>query len=127
MILFRPTGLAEIRLVRANDWRLWPPRLPDQPIFYPVLNFDYAEQIARDWNSPDPANNHLGFVTRFELAAEFTARYPVQIVGAAAMHQELWIPAEKIDAMNAAIIGRIELVAAYRNRQRIDPTAKLLD
>jgi len=119
MILFRPTGLAEIRLVRDTDWRRWPPRLPEQPIFYPVLNFEYAEQIARDWNSIDRSNNFLGFVTRFELAEDFARRYEMQIVGAAAKHQELWIPAEDVAEMNANIIGTIDLVAAYRNRERL--------
>lgn len=119
MILFRPTGLAEIRLLRDDDWRRWPPRLPEQPIFYPVLNFEYAEQIARDWNSIDRSNNFLGFVTRFELADDFARRYEVQIVGAAAKHQELWIPAEDVVEMNASIVGRIEMVAAYRNRERL--------
>jgi hypothetical protein len=119
MILFRPTGLAEIRLVRDADWRCWPPRLPEQPIFYPVLNFEYAEQIARDWNSIDRSNNFLGFVTRFELAEDFARRYEMQIVGAAAKHQELWIPAEDVAEMNANMVGTIEVVAAYRNRERL--------
>ncbi|WP_208353618.1 hypothetical protein [Pseudaestuariivita rosea] len=33
MILFRPTGLKELELVRDAGWRAWPPRLADQPIF----------------------------------------------------------------------------------------------
>jgi hypothetical protein len=37
--LWRPTGPAELDLVRRLNWRAWPPRLPEQPIFYPVLNF----------------------------------------------------------------------------------------
>lgn len=48
--LWRPTGPKELDLVRELNWRAWPPRLPEQPIFYPVLNDDYAVRIARDWN-----------------------------------------------------------------------------
>jgi hypothetical protein len=48
--LWRPTGPDELALVEASGWRRWPPRLPEQPIFYPVLNEDYATMIARDWN-----------------------------------------------------------------------------
>lgn len=55
MILYRPTGRAELDLVAASGWRAWPPWLPDQPIFYPVLSFAYAEKIARDWNSTQTA------------------------------------------------------------------------
>ncbi|MEU7320730.1 hypothetical protein ABZ682_09225 [Streptomyces griseoviridis] len=28
--------------MRELNWRAWPPRLPAQPIFYPVLNEGYA-------------------------------------------------------------------------------------
>jgi hypothetical protein len=45
--LWRPTGPEELALVEASGWREWPPRLPGQPIFYPVLNEDYATKIAR--------------------------------------------------------------------------------
>ncbi len=48
--LWRPTGPVELELVRESGWRAWPPRLPEQPIFYPVLNESYAVKIARDWN-----------------------------------------------------------------------------
>lgn len=45
----------------AAGWRVCPPRLPDQPIFYPVLNEAYAVKIARDRNVPAPG---AGYVTR---------------------------------------------------------------
>ena len=38
----------ELRLVYEAGLKAFPPRLPEQPIFYPVLNFGYAEQIACD-------------------------------------------------------------------------------
>ena len=46
--LWRPAGPEELALVEASGWREWPPRLPGQPIFYPVLNEEYAAMIARD-------------------------------------------------------------------------------
>lgn len=48
MTLYRPTGLRELELVRDLGWRRWPPRLVDQPVFYPVLTSEYARKIARD-------------------------------------------------------------------------------
>lgn len=48
--------------IEASGWREFPPRLPEQPIFYPVLNEEYAVQIAHDWNVPASG---AGFVTRF--------------------------------------------------------------
>lgn len=119
MILYRPTGAAELALVEASGWREWPPRLPDQPIFYPVLTFDYAEKIARDWNSVRPAPDNLGFVTRFEIDEATATRYPLQEAGGRA-HRELWVPAEELAAFNAGIVGEIEVVARYRDGARID-------
>ena|GEM_PF-5137857 len=43
----RPVGRKELALVRASGFRAFPPRLPGQPFFYPVLNQEYATQIAR--------------------------------------------------------------------------------
>ncbi|MEO1775062.1 MAG: ADP-ribosylation/crystallin J1 [Pseudomonadota bacterium] len=118
MLLFRPTGAAELALVEASGWRSWSPRLPEQPIFYPVLTFDYAEKIARDWNSTQAAPDNLGFVTRFAVSEAVAARYPPQVAGGEA-HRELWVPAEDLEAFNAGIVGVIEVVARYRDGQRI--------
>ncbi|MFJ2577590.1 ADP-ribosylation/crystallin J1 [Kitasatospora aureofaciens] len=108
--LWRPTGPEELALVEAADWRAWPPRLPEQPIFYPVLNEDYAIRIARDWNVPASG---VGYVTRFEVDAAFLARYPVQQAGGRTI-LELWVPAEELDEFNRHIVGRIEVVHEFR-------------
>lgn len=108
-ILYRPVGPKELVLIHESGDREFPPRLPDQPIFYPVLNEEYARQIARDWNVRDSG---AGYVTRFAVRSEFLARYPVQTVGAR-MHQELWIPAEDLPEMNRNIVGLIEVIAEY--------------
>lgn len=118
MELFRPTGRREMELVAETGWRAWPPRLPDQPIFYPVLTFDYAEKTARDWNSKGAPPENEGFVLRFRIAEDL-AQYPVQEAGGAA-HRELWVPAEELDAFNDGIVGLIECVAAYRDGARLD-------
>jgi hypothetical protein len=108
--LFRPTGERELALIRESGWRAFPPRLPDQPFFYPVLNEAYATQIARDWNTKDGGS---GYVLRFQVDAEFLARYSVQIVGAS-IHQEYWIPADELDEFNRHVIGSIELAASFQ-------------
>ena len=90
--------------------RAFPPRLPDQPIFYPVLSEDYAVEIARDWNVPASGS---GFVTRFRVLTAFLSRYEIQIVGGRS-HEEYWIPAEALEAFNDAIVGPIEVIAEFR-------------
>jgi hypothetical protein len=113
-VLWRPVGQAELELIHASGWRAFPPRLAHQPIFYPVLNEEYAVQIARDWNAKDAASGFVGYVTRFRMRNDFLARYPVETAGAR-KHQEYWIPAEEMDAFNAAIEGPIEVVAEFRS------------
>lgn len=107
--LYRPVGPAELALIEAADWRAFPARLPEQPIFYPVLNEEYAHEIARRWNVRD---NGAGFVTRFEVESEFLSRYPAQRVGSS-IHEELWVPAAELDEFNRHIVGRIEVIAEY--------------
>ena len=107
--LWRPTGPEELALVEASGWREWPPRLPDQPIFYPVLNEDYAVRIARDWNAKASG---VGYVARFEVAKDFLDRYVQQAGGQTIL--EYWIPAEDLDEFNRHIVGRIEVVREFR-------------
>jgi len=112
-VLFRPVGQEELDLVEASGFSAFPPRLPEQPIFYPVLNEDYAKQIARDWNARRN-ESRVGYVTRFAVRNEFLQCYEIQTVGGS-IHQEYWIPAEKLAEFNKNIVGPIEVVAAYRD------------
>jgi len=115
--LWRPVGGNELRLIEQSGYRRFPPRLPEQPIFYPVLNFEYAEQIARDWNSKDERHANVGYVTEFDVETEFLDRYQSHQVGGR-VHREYWIPAEELERFNDAIVGKIRLVAEYRHGQR---------
>jgi hypothetical protein len=109
-MLYRPVGPKELALIRESGFRAFPPRLPVQPIFYPVLNEEYATQIARTWNVRDSG---AGFVTRFRVRTAFLVRYQVQTVGAR-IHAELWVPAEELEEFNANIVGPIEVIAEFR-------------
>jgi len=109
VMLYRPVGPKELALIEASGWKSFPPRLPEQPIFYPVLNEEYATQIARDWNVKESG---AGYVTRFAVDRTFVSRYPARIVGAS-VHQELWVPAEQLEEFNRHIIGLIEVIARF--------------
>ncbi len=112
-------GPLELQLIAGSGYREFPPRLPDQPIFYPVLNEEYATQIARDWNVPASGS---GYVTRFQVATDFLAPYPEQTVGGA-VHREHWIPAEDLTALNLHIVGLIEVIAEFHSHQTTVPSA----
>ena len=110
-LLYRPVGQAELDLIAAADFIELPPRLPEQPIFYPVLNEEYAAQIARDWNAK---YNHdkIGYVTRFKVKTEFLNNYEIKTVGGS-IHLEYWIPAADLTEFNENIVGKIETVAKF--------------
>ena len=110
--LYRPVGVKELELIRDSGYRAFPPRLPHQPIFYPVLNEVYAQQIARDWNTADAASGFAGYITRFDVAAAYLQQFEVKTVGGNT-HQEYWIPAAELDAFNQHIVGQIEVIAEY--------------
>lgn len=109
--LYRPVGPPELKLIKAAGWKEFPPRLPDQPIFYPVTNQAYAAQIARDWNVKASG---AGYVLRFAVRASYLKRFPVQTVGGA-IHTEYWVPAEELTEFNANILGPIEVVEKFEN------------
>jgi hypothetical protein len=120
VVMYRPTGPNELALVEASGFSRWPPRLPEQPIFYPVTNERYAMEIATRWNVKDSG---VGYVTRFRVRRNIADRYDVQKVGGA-HHTEWWVPAEELEAFNDGIVGPIEIIAEYWHDPRAasDPT-----
>ena len=109
--LFRPIGKNELALIEESSFTDFPPRLPEQPIFYPVLNKEYATQIARDWNAKYNADK-LGYVTKFEVRKEFLDNCEIKIVGGKT-HEEYWIPAKDLEEFNRNIVGKIEVIAEF--------------
>jgi hypothetical protein len=112
VVLFRPVGREELALIEDSAFSAFPPRLPEQPIFYPVTNEHYATQIARDWNTK--AGSREGFVTRFNVRKSYLDRYERKIVGGKD-HEEYWIPAEELPEFNRNIIGVIEVIASFKD------------
>lgn len=110
--LYRPVGQAEMELIRGSGFSGFPPRLPEQPIFYPVLSEEYAAQIARDWNTKDERSGFAGYVLRFRVRTEFLRMYDVHVVGSSA-HREYWIPADHLSRLNENIEGEIEVVSQF--------------
>lgn len=110
--LYRPVGQPELDLIAASGYKAFPPRLSWQPIFYPVLNEDYASSIAKEWNTNDEANGSVGYVTRFEIPEVYFDQFVIQNVGAR-HHNEIWVPADQLETFNARIVGRIEVIRAF--------------
>jgi hypothetical protein len=110
--LYRPVGLKELELILRSGWREFPPRLEWQPIFYPVLNKAYADQIAAEWNTKDAFGGYCGVTTEFDVHEAHFSRYTVQNVGGA-IHNELWVPAEELGEFNRNIAGEIRVVSAF--------------
>ena len=110
--LYRPIGEKELILIAESGFQKFPARLEWQPIFYPVLNEEYACEIASKWNTNDAFGNYLGFVTRFNILKEEFNKYPIQNVGGK-LHDELWIPSDKLEEFNNAIIDKIDIIKIF--------------
>lgn len=110
IVMYRPTGPEELKLVAESGYKKWPPRLPDQPIFYPVTNEEYAKQIAMKWNVK---SRGVGYVTKFKVKKAFADKYELHKVGGAE-HTEWWIPADDLEKLNENIVGLIEVIGEYR-------------
>lgn len=126
-ILFRPVGLFELEKIVISGMKEFPPRLLSQPIFYPVLNLEYAVSIARDWNTKDENSGYCGFVTSFEVDAQYLQNFKIQQVGTK-IHKEYWVLAEQLSEFNSKIQGTIQVIAAFYGelykKERLDFTDK---
>jgi hypothetical protein len=112
-VLYRPVGQRELDLIAESGFRMFPPRLDWQPIFYPVLNEEYATFIAREWNTKDAISGFVGYVLRFSVLREYLDQFQVQKVGGATA-LEYWIPAEDLAEFNQSIVGAIEVIGQYK-------------
>jgi hypothetical protein len=109
--LFRPVGEKELELVRQSGWPRFPPRLPEQPIFYPALNEEYASQSASRWNARD---GKIGYALRFQVEREYLDTYPIQTAGRR-IHQEYRIPSEELEEFNRYIVGAIQILREFNS------------
>jgi hypothetical protein len=107
--LYRPVGKKELDLIEESSWTKFPPRLPEQPIFYPVINEEYAIQICVEWNVPAYGS---GFVTKFEVDTDYLTKFKVENVGGN-IYKELWVPAEELEEFNSQIVGQIEVTKSF--------------
>ncbi len=110
--LYRPVGQKELDLIAESGYKTYPPRLTWQPIFYPVMNFEYAAQIAKEWNAEDEFSGYCGFVTAFDIDAEYVSKFEVQNVGGFE-HNELWVPAEELEEFCNHFTGKIEVLESF--------------
>lgn len=110
--LYRPVGLKELQLIIESNFSKFPPRLSWQPIFYPVMNEEYAAEIALKWNTIDEFSGFSGYVTMFKVNANYIGKFEVQNVGGK-MHNELWIPSEELEAFNNHIIEKIKVTKSF--------------
>lgn len=118
--LYRPTGANELALIIDCGMKRFPPRLFWQPIFYPVLNFKYAAEIAERWNMGDPDSDGVGFVTEFEIPEDYFRKFPIQTVGLE-YHQELWVPAAELEDFNNKIVGEIRVSKSFMGTKYLIP------
>jgi hypothetical protein len=79
-----------------------------------VLEFEYAAQIARDWNSKESRSGNIGYVTRFFITTAYLNVREIHEVGGR-QRREYWIRADELPAFNAELVSPIEVVATFEN------------
>ena len=112
--LYRPVGPKELDLIKESDYAKFPPRLPEQPIFYPVMNKEYAVQITYEWNVTAYG---FGAVTEFDVDSEYLSKFNVENVGGE-NHNELWVPSEELEEFNSNIIGIIRICHVKKKQNK---------
>jgi hypothetical protein len=112
MKLYRPVGQREFDLIKESGYKEFPPRLEWQPVFYPILNREYAQKIAGEWNVKDEFSGYVGYVMEFEIDGEYLRQYDIKTVGSS-IHQEYWIPDEKLAEFNRHIVGLIRGIEKF--------------
>ncbi|MCU0323623.1 MAG: hypothetical protein MUF45_00010 [Spirosomaceae bacterium] len=108
--LYRPVNQQELDLIIKSNYKMFPPRLPQQPFFYQVLNEEYATKITQDWNVPAYG---VGYVTKFKVKKVHLLKYEIHNVGGKNI-DEYWIPSEELDEFNNNIVGEIEIIGQYQ-------------
>ncbi len=104
--LYRPVNKAELDLIISSDWTQFPPRLPDQPIFYPVLSLSYAKKI-NEWNVNAYGE---GFIVEFEIDNMYLVIHHIDPHNVGGKDDnEFWIRADQLDSFNKNIVGKIKL------------------
>ena len=98
-----------MELIKASNWQEFPPRLPEQPIFYPVLTYEYADLIITNWNINEEFSGYVGYITKFEVDLEYIVKFKVEIAGGPQL-QELWVPSEELTEFNKHIVTKIKIV-----------------
>lgn len=110
MLLYRPVGLKELELIAESGFRRYPPRLPWQPIFYPVVTREYAREIITQWNQTEQDAGYCGFITEFDVVENYVSKYVIQQLGGGSKYRELWIPAGELELFNDHILGEIRVI-----------------
>lgn len=100
--LYRPVNKKELELIIELNCQAFPERLPEQPIFYPVLNEEYAKEISI-WNIDAYGE---AYITEFFINDNYFNKFEIQNVGSE-IHDEIWVPAEQLDEFNKNIVGKI--------------------
>lgn len=118
--LYRPTGPNELALIVDSGMKRFPPRLFWQPIFYPVLNVEYASEIAARWNRGEEDSDDAGFVMAFEIPEKYFQQFQVQTVGLD-HHQELWVPDHQLSEFNDQIVNGIRVEKTFLGRKFVVP------
>ena len=109
--LFRPLDLPELKGICDSGYGRFPTRQTWQPIFYPVADLSYAEQIAYECHV-NASSGYGGFVVQFDVEERYMDSFKLPR-STNATFQEFRIPAESLPELNRQLQGDIQLVSSF--------------
>lgn len=111
MELYRPMSAEEYKAVAAKEFRGFPPRTEEQPLFAALLSQTGAERIAKHMRIEKRAE-HTAYVVSFLVEDSFIRQFPVQHDDEPD-YRAVWIPAEDVELLNQHLIGKIRMLERF--------------
>jgi len=108
--LYCPIGVDELIAIVVSQWRGFPPRGAERPIFHPVTTEGYGRYLGANWAGRHGEGDC--YLVRFAVGAEAVRALERRSLGGPE-REELWVAGESFAAFNAAIVGGIHLIAEW--------------
>ena len=112
MELYRPISADEYAAIKEKEFKGFPHRSAEQPLFTALLSQEGSIQIARRLRVDKQTESDMVYVVGFIAEDAYIRQFPVQHADDPE-RRALWIPAEEIDILNQHLIGKIRVLDSF--------------
>lgn len=101
IVFSRNITVAELKFIKTNKFKKFPPCSPDYPFFHTMFNQKIDLEIDK---------NKISYGIRYEIKKCFLDRYEKQFVGNYDI-KDYWIPSKDLEEFNQNLIGEIKITS----------------